>query len=166
MEAHFRRALRVLRVVHEFHKQGHQLMRIAPGMSPSGSSWRCSITPRCNTLRTHGAKLRDWNRLAAHYSSGQGNEYFGWTDAEHDAVKTLVAKFRERMPDIVEACQGTDWQYAGWYVSMLGYAEKEIFPIAYDDWHEEQDPRFLPVVTGQSQLLMPPPGDAEDEPTE
>ena len=166
METHFRRALRVLRIVHEFHKQGYQLMRIAPGMSASGGSWRCSISPRSNILRMHGAKLRDWDRLVAHYSSAQSNEYFGWTDAEHDDVKTLATKFRERMPDIVEASRGIDWQYAGWYVSMLGYAEQELFPIAYADWQEEPNPRFLPLSGGTSELLMPPPGDAEEERTE
>lgn len=166
MEAHFRRALRVLRIVHEFHKQGYQLMRIAPGMSPSGCSWRCSIAPRSNILRSHGAKLRDWDRLAAHYSSAQSNEYFGWSDAEQDDVKTLATKFRDRMPDIVEASRGIDWQYAGWNVSMLGYAEKELFPIAYADWHGELDTRFLPLSGGKSELLMPPPGDAEEEQTE
>ena len=166
MEAHFRRALRVLRIVHEFHKQGYQLMRIAPGMSPSGCSWRCSIAPRSNILRSHGAKLRDWDSLAAHYSSAQSNEYFGWSDAEHDDVKTLATKFCDRMPDIVEASRGIDWQYAGWYVSMLGYAEKELFPIAYADCHVEPDTRFLPFIGGTSELLMPPPGDAEEEQTE
>ena len=163
MEAHFRRALRVLRIVHEFHKQGYQLMRIAPGMSPSGGSWRCSIAPRSNILRSHGAKLRDWQRMAAHYSSAQSNEYFGWADAEHDDVKTLATKFRERMPDIVEASRGIDWEYAGWYVLMLGFAEQELFPIAYTDCHEEANPRFLPLIEGTSELPMPPPGDAEEE---
>ena len=166
MEAHFRRALRVLRIVHEFHKQGYQLMRIAPGMSPSGCSWRCSIAPRSNILRSHGAKLRDWGRLAAHYSSSQSNEYFGWADAEHDDVKTLTTKFRDRMPDIVEASRGIDWEYAGWYVLMLGFAEQELFPIAYTDCHEEANPRFLPLIEGTSELPMPPPGDAEEERTE
>jgi hypothetical protein len=163
MEAHFRRALRVLRIVHEFHKQGYQLMRIAPGMSPSGNSWRCAITPRSNILRTHGAMLRDLGRLVAHYSSSQSNQYFDWPDAEHDDVIALTAKFRERLPEIVEASRGKDWDYAGWYVSMLGCAEKGLFPIAYAEWHGEPDPRFLPVSGGTSELLMPPPGEAEEE---
>lgn len=163
MEAHFRRALRVLRIVHEFHKQGYQLMRIAPGMSPSGGSWRCSIAPRSNILRSHGAMLKSWDRLAALYSSAQDNEYFGWPDAQNDDVKTLVVKFQERMPEIVEASRGTDWEYVGWYVSMLGYAERELFPIAYADWFEQPDKRFLPLIGGRSDLLMPPPGEAEEE---
>lgn len=164
MEAHYRRALRVLRLVHELHKQGYQLLRICPGMSPSGGSWRCSITPRSNILRSHGAMLKDWGRDAAHYSSGQDNEYFGWEDARHDKVQQLAGKFKERLPRIVESSLGDDWNYAGWYVRMLGFAEREKLPVAYADWMMELDPRFLPLTSNENLLLMPPPGDAEDDP--
>lgn len=163
MEAHLRRALRVLRLVHELHKRGYQLLRIAPGMSPSGCHWRCSVSPRSNMLKTHGAKLKDWDRLAAHYTSGQDNEYFGWQDAKHDNVQQLAEKFTERFPEIVDASNADDWEYAGWYVRMLGYAENGYFPIGYADWYgEEPDPRFLPLLGIESDLPMPPPGDAED----
>lgn len=107
--------------------------------------------------------LCDWGRRGAHYSSSQENNYFGWTDAQHDDVKTLAAKFHERMPEIVQASRGIDWEYAGWYVSMLGYAEQGRFPIAYSDWLSPPDPRFLPVTGGRSDLLMPPPGEAVNE---
>jgi hypothetical protein len=166
MEAHFRRALRVLRVVHELHKQGHQLLRIAPGMAPSGLSWRCAISPRFNILKSHGAMLKDFDRCTAHYTSAQENEYFGWRDAKHDDVRQLTAKFSERFPEILEAGQGDDWNYAGWYVKMLGYAERGLFPVAYEDcwgYEDESDPRFLPLTAESSDLPMPPPGDAEDE---
>lgn len=163
VEAQYRRALRVLRLVHELHKQGYQLLRIAPGMAPSGCYWRCAITPRSNILRTHGAMLRDWEHLVAQYSSSQDNEYFGWTDAKHDDVQQLAAKFTDRFGDIVEASRGDDWPYAGWYVRMLGYAEREMFPVAYADWHEKPNPRFMPLWGSESDLPMPPPGDAEDE---
>ena len=162
MEAPQRRALRILRLVHELHKQGCQLLRIVPGMSPSGCYWRCAITPRSNILRSHGAMLGDNERLVAHYTSGQDNEYFGWTDAAQDDVQQLAMKFTERFGDIVAASRGDDWNYAGWYVRMLGYAERELFPVLYADWIEKPDPRFLPLWGGESDLPMPPPGDAED----
>lgn len=161
MEAQQRRALRVLRIVHELHKQGFQLLRIAPGMSASGCHWRCAITPRSNVLESHGAKLVDEDGLVARYTSGQDNEYFGWADAKHDDVKELSEKFSRRFPEIIRAAQGDDWNYAGWYVKMLGYAERGMFPIAYADWYEEPDPRFLPLSGFQSDLPMPPPGDVQ-----
>lgn len=107
--------------------------------------------------------LHDWDQLAAHYTSGQDNEYFGWQDARNDTVQQLAQKFVERFPEIVDAAQGDDWNYAGWYVRMLGYAEQGFFPIAYADWTgEEPDPRFLPLLGRESDLQMPPPGDADE----
>ncbi|XZE35673.1 hypothetical protein SH501x_001176 [Pirellulaceae bacterium SH501] len=97
------------------------------------------------------------------YSSGQSNEYFGWTDAKHDDVKALTATFHERMHEIVQASRGLDWEYAGWYVSMLGYAERGIFPIAHADWPFREDSPYLPATGGEGELLMPPPGEAIEE---
>ena len=162
MEDHQRRALRVLRIVHEFHKQGYQLLRISPGMAPSGCYWRCAITPKSNILRSHGAMLCDWEGLVAPYSSSQDNQYFGWNDAMQDDVKQLATKFRQRFPEIVNSSRGDDWSYTGWYVRMLGYAERGMFPIAYADSNGEPDPRFLTLLGCESDLPMPPPGDAED----
>ena len=159
MQAHLRRALRVLRLVHEFHKREYQLLRIAPGMSPSGCHWRCALTPRSNILRSNGAMIADFDRLTAHYTSGQENQYFGWRDAQYDTVVKLADRFSQRFPEIVEASRGDDWSYSGWYVRMLGYAERGQFPIAYADW-ELDDSRFLPLLGGESDLPLPPPGDA------
>jgi hypothetical protein len=157
-----RRARRVLLMVHELHKRGYQRLRIIPGMSPSGIHWRCTITTRANVLRTHGAAALHFDRDTAHYTSGQENRYFGWKDAISDTARQLADKFLERFPGIVAASHGRDWEYAGWYVEMLGLAERGAFPIAYDDWHEEPDPRWLPTTAGiRSGLPMPPGGDAE-----
>jgi len=106
--------------------------------------------------------LSDDERLVARYTSGQENEYFGWVDAIHDNVRQLATKFTERFSAIVDASRGDDWEYAGWYVRMLGYAERELFPVSYADWYEEPDHCFLPLWGGESDLPMPPPGDAKD----
>lgn len=164
MEPPERWALRVLRLVHELHKQGYQLLRIAPGMSMSGCHWRCAVIPKSNVLKNHGAMVKDFRRVTAHYSSAQRNAYFGWMDAQIDTAQQLAVKFVKRFPQIVEASLGDDSSYADWYVQMLGYAEQARFPIAYADWGEWPDERFLPLTRGDSDLPMPPPGDAEQEP--
>lgn len=106
--------------------------------------------------------ISDWDRSTPHYKSGQDNEYFGWHDAKHDNVQQLAQKFAERFPEIVAAAKGDDWNYAGWCVRMLGYAENGNFPVAFADWAgKESDPRFLPLLGTESDLLMPPPGDSE-----
>ena len=102
------------------------------------------------------------SRSAAHYTSAQGKWFFGWKDAEYDDAKQLATKFIQRFAEIAIASRGDDWSYAGWYVRMLGYAERGMFPAAYADWYEEPDPRFLPLWGYDSDLPMPPPGGAED----
>jgi len=87
-------------MVHELHKLGYQKLRIVPGMSPSGMWWRCSITPVTNILPQNGARSKEWDTDAAHYSSSQENVYFGWEDTQHDTARQLAAKFVERFPAI------------------------------------------------------------------
>lgn len=141
-------ALRVLLMVHELHKRGHQRLRILPGMAPSGLYWRCSIWP----LEPHaGAE-------AARYTSGMKNRYFGWDDAENDGAPQLADKFAARFPGLVAQGAGPDWRYAGWYVAMLGFAERGHFPVAYDDWYGEAPPYW--AKDGERLLPFPPP--AED----
>ena len=164
-----RRAQRVLLMVHELHKRGYQRLRIVPGVSPSGAYWRCSVTPITNTLTTHGALFRDYDRDAAHYTSGMENRYFDWRDAEQDTARRLASKFVERFPDITAKGLGRDWAYAGWYAEMLGLAERGCLPIAYADWYPgEHDERSLqlhcspdaPPELRDVRLPLPPPGEA------
>jgi hypothetical protein len=161
-----RRAQRVLLIVHELHKLGYQRLRIAPGMSSSGMHWRCSVSHIGNILSTHGARLRDFDRDSAHYTSAQNNAYFDWKDASRDTARQLAAKFLERFPGIAKKGKGQDWPYAGWYVQMLGFAERGAFPVAYADWYSEPSPEWLPTTEGfQSGLPMPPGGEAEPDRT-
>jgi hypothetical protein len=157
-----RRALRVLRMVHELHKLGYQRLRIVPGMSPSGCFWRCSVTHIGNILKTHGAMCWHFDRDMAYYSSGQMSDYFGWVDAHQATVQQLAARFLERFPEIARRGQGLDWSYAGWYVQMLGFAERGEFAVAYADWYHAPDPRWLPTTARtDSGLPVPPGGEAE-----
>ena len=159
-----RRAARVLRMVHELHKRGYQLLRICPGMAPSGLYWRCSVTVKANILTNHGAMSQEFDRHAVHYSTGDENHYFGWTDAGADTAWQLADKFELRFPELLELAKGRDWPYVGWFVEMLGLAEKGIFPIAYSDYGSTSTPRYLETVGGAPECLpMPPGGDAMPE---
>jgi hypothetical protein len=157
-----RRAVRVLRMVHHLHKLGYQRVRIVPGLSPSGCHWRCSVTHIRNILKSNGAMPRDFHREMAHYTTGQKNAYFGWDDARQDTVEQLATRFIERFPDLVRQGRGLDWPYAGWYVQMLGFAEKGALPVAYADCFPRPDPSWLPTTKGaDSGLPMPPGGEAD-----
>ena len=163
---HDNHPLQVILMVHELHKLGYQRMRIAPGMSASGMHWRCAVTHLGNIQRTHGAKACRDNGMAnrpdgesAFYTSGQGNEYFGWKDSKEDTPRQLADKFIARFPRLANLACGQDWAYAGWFVLMLGLAEKGFGPVAYADWYETPDPRWLPTTGDDTRLPMPPGGE-------
>lgn len=166
--AHERRSLRVLMMVHELHKAGYQRLRIFPGISPSGCSWRCAVTPVTNILKRNGALAKSWNDQIASYSSADGNRFFGWKDSQNDTARQLASKFVDRFPTIARAGEGEDWAYVGWYVQMLGHAEHGDFPMAYADFSSAgrlPPPRALPTTRHwcNSKLPLPPVGLAEGE---
>lgn len=150
-------ALNVLFMVHELHKIGYQRLRIQPGVSPSGCHWRCAITPVTNILTSHGAMALDAGECV-NYNTGMYDNYFGWQDAKQDSAYQLSVKFKQRFPKITHASFGTDWSYAGWYVQMLGFAERGCLPVAYADWCGKE-PGYLARDT-QGELPFPPPGKA------
>lgn len=103
-----------------------------------------------------------WGGADAFYTSGAERNYFGWQDARDDTPAELASKFVERFPEVAEAGRGSDWKYAGWYLEMLAKASVGEFPVAYADWDEEPDPRWLPTTAGiDSGLPMPPPGESD-----
>lgn len=162
-----RRALRVLAMVAELHKRGFQRARISPGMASSGMNWRCTVTSADNTLRSNGALIARFDdRWCAAYTTGKDDQYFGWKDAEGSTARHLADLFIERYPIIAERSLGEDWPYAGWYVQMLGLAEQGFFPVAYDDYPEDQSSGLLNTINlgdaGRSPDLPRPPGGLTD----
>jgi hypothetical protein len=127
------------------------------------------VTPVSNIERENGAIARDKVRLVAGHGEAMSNHYFGWGDAETDTARELASKFIERFPEIAREAIGEDWAYVGWYVQMLGFAERGDFPVAFDDSFgcQSPDPRWLPTSRGlekmdptASHLPMPPRGEA------
>ena len=146
-----RRFQRVLRMVAELHKHGYQRLRIVPRSAGRG----IGIAPR--TWITGGTLAEGHDRQAAWYSIADTNRYFGWTDAAEDDARALAAKFVSRFPHLVEAARGRDWQYAGWYAEMLGWAERGRLP--YSGEHAEGR-----ETAGRAACLLPaaPSGDDTD----
>ncbi|MCE9557649.1 MAG: hypothetical protein K8R88_01740 [Armatimonadetes bacterium] len=149
---HIKRAQRVLLMVHELHKQGYQRLRIAPGYADPGG-WQCAFTPVSNVQIAHGALLVNPDE-AAHYVTGQANYYFDWRDSDQNSARHLAIKFTQRFPKIAKASLGRDWSYAGWYVEMLGFAEQDVFPMAYGG----EEGCLARIETRE--LPYPPPGEA------
>lgn len=144
-------AYRVLLMVHELHKWGYQRLRINPGLAPSGLYWRCSIIP---------AARAGTSSPIARYTTGMMNRYFDWDDAARDSAPQLAEKFVARFPELVAAGVGSDWRYAGWYVEMLGFAERGHFPVAYADWYGDAPPYL--ARDGDRLLPFPPPVEPQE----
>lgn len=158
---------KVLMMVSDLHRRGYQRLRIAPGLSPGGEHWRCSITPITNISNKHGARLVDWEHLSAHYTSGAGAKYFDWSYAANLDPAKLALRFIEEFPLIVEAGRGSDWGYAGWYQEMLGLTHPDYLPIAYRDEGCPKD-RLL-AIGNKGEIIdipLPPPGDCVEPPAE
>ncbi|MES2833677.1 MAG: hypothetical protein V4707_03090 [Pseudomonadota bacterium] len=122
----FRRCARVVAMVNELHKVGYQKIRAIPQEAPNGSQWRCNITYAAN-VEPDGFTLKKYyvedEGHVAHYSTGQGADYFGWTDASSLSARELAVLFLKRYPLIMELGQGRDWLYAGWLTDFMGLME-------------------------------------------
>jgi hypothetical protein len=142
-EPAFRSAGRLISMVHELHKAGYQRIRICPGMAPNGIHWRCVITVADNTADNGYSILHHMpDDLVARYTSGQGDDYFGWTDVKGLSARELAVRFIQRFPKLVEAGQGRDWAYAGWLTDVLGRVEQGgsgDFPVFYADYPLDND---------------------------
>jgi hypothetical protein len=181
-EAHIRRAVRVLSMVGELHKQGYQRLRVMPYMAPSGLAWRCTIAAADLFYRNHGAILKQFGAFdddnqasadIARYTSGQDNHYFDWADAEQDNARSLADKFVRRFQKLSDQGKGFDYGYSGWYLRLLGLAEAgwlpivsaDCVPVVYDrvplsDFRPEKgelEAREEPI------LPLPPPGELKQD---
>ena len=155
---------KVLLMVGELHRQGYQRLRIAPGLSPNGEHWRCAVTPVTNILIKHGARWVDPEHLSAHYTTGDGAKYFGWSYAANLDVAKLAKRFVDEFPLIAGAGQGSDCGYAGWYQEMLGLTQPDLLPVAYREEANCPNDRLLtvgPQGEGKS-IPLPPPGEGAE----
>jgi hypothetical protein len=112
---------------------------------------------------TGGCQILDWN-LAAIYTSGDENRYFGWEDCHGDTARQLATKFVVRFPTICARGKGADWPYAGWYVHVLGIAEQGALPDALSEYFNAITAGYLETITAgafgpanHETLPLPPP---------
>src|SRR4051812_16076339 len=73
---------RVLYMVQRLHERGYERLRIAPGWSASGVSWRCALASADDISHQHGAQLDNPRSAQPEYTSEMRTAYFGWTDAD------------------------------------------------------------------------------------
>ena len=141
----FRRFERVLQMVHELHKVGYQGLRLCTQYH-DGISYRIHIAP--SVLLTHDARsnvmisvfdndypiaaAEPFNHrlaLAAHYTTGDNDRYFGWQDGPGSNARNLANKFIERFPRLSELAFMEDWAYSGWLSRLIGEVEGGWTPL-------------------------------------
>lgn len=138
----------VVEMVHELHKAGYQLLRISPGLSPSGIHWRCPITCAAN-VKPDGFSVINSDTasgLFVPYTSAEPG-CFGWADAEHMVARELAARFLSEFQPLAQAGFGRDWPYAGWLTEVLGVVERgntKEYPIFYADYPLDPDVQSVP----------------------
>lgn len=109
--------------------------------------------------------MKEWD-LSAHYTSGQGSQYFGWTDRTHSRPIDLARTFIQRFPQIAQDGFGADWDYAGCYAWMMHLTYPDSFPYtyAYAYAYGEMSIDSLPTMGPKSaQIPLPPPGEAVEQ---
>ena len=147
---------RLLYMVSELHDMGYQQLRIAPAVAPSGLFWRLSICAAANTRPDHGAEMKDFDG-GAHYSSGAGDEYFGWLDTVDDSAAELAEKFVERFPELATEGRGDDPDYVRWYKEMLERTEPDGLLYVSADWPTPRDHMILFHGSRDIEIPLPPP---------
>lgn len=135
--------IRVLSMVNELHKAGYQRIRISPGLSASGMSWRCAITAAKNIEPDgFGILLRDEEPgTVARYNTGQEARYFGWKGLEDFNPRELAMRFLKEYPLIAKGGIGRDWAYAGWLTEIIGIAEqggRDDILVLYSDYGSDE----------------------------
>lgn len=153
-----RRSLRLLRAVHELHKQGYQNLAVFTGIAPSGFYWRLELIPHnlliCDTEGNLDSLQVYHPSNPIHSSGTSGNQYFNWKDGSTATVVELAELIKHRYSTFLAKCVGYNFEYAGWYVTMLGIAEKGDLPVMYQDYYRVSRTHIL--TTGQSKVPMPP----------
>ena len=166
---------RLLLMLRELHRMGHERLRAVTGLSHSGCDWRLQITPAIGVAlpgknvdfiarENRGVAVGDWVVYAGEnfvcystcwISAEHADQCFGWTDAADDSPCQLAAKFVKRFPAVVEDGKGSDPDYARWYADMIEATEPEGLIYMYADWELPSD--HIPVLNMDGMRVPPPP---------
>jgi hypothetical protein len=130
-QSDLRRYVRVLAMVGEIHKAGYQRIRVIPSKMRGTGVLKLYITHYEN-IDSIISIIR--NSETACYSTSDGKNFFGWSDAADMSARQLASHFLDRYPEIAERGKGRDWAYAGWFLEIIGQAEQGDPVILQADW--------------------------------
>lgn len=122
-----RHATRLLLMVSELHKRGLQGLRVVPSMTERPFQWTCHIVLRAVMEPGHGSYGRLEMGSSLPYNSAV-DEYV-WSDRPGSSARELADQLEaSSLSSWLEGARLDDFEYAGWFLKMLGMAESGYFP--------------------------------------
>jgi len=153
-----RRCMRLLNAINELHRQGYQNLACYCYKSPSGFHWRLELKHFDDLYVDLKGEIKQFHyhdaEQATHSSGENGNDYFGWDDAKKTNAYQLAELIKRRFPRLLASCKGSNFEYVGWFVYMLGQAEKERLPVFFLEYN---DPHKGKIFSTESQVLLTAP---------
>jgi hypothetical protein len=111
--------------------------------------------------------------LAAIYTTGDQDKYFGWQDGPGSNARHLANKFIERFPRLSELAFMEDWAYSGWLSRLIGEIECGWYPrpsgqveARYDSYSNENSESYMvddPSLIDRSDFMILLPYFVKDE---
>lgn len=136
-------AYEIVMIVHELHKRGYEQLRLLPGMSPSGCSWRWMIYPK--------VLMKD-NRFE-HHGDFVPFECLNGSSGDSKPKEIHVEQFLQEHADFLELAKGEDKEYVKWFQTIDDHVQQGDFPIAFEEYFPFEQWGFL---NSKEELTYPP----------
>lgn len=154
-----RRSARLLNAVHELHKQGYQNLACFCYINGSDGAWSIKLAPFSEIYVAQNGEIAITEEgmfgNPSHSSGNGGNQYFGWNDGDRANARELADLIKRRFSNCLERCQGENFEYAGWFTYMLGFAERGALPVFSRD--DIKSVRGKVYTTDNSIMINSPP---------
>ncbi len=124
--------LRILQGVRLLHRHGYHRLRILPGLSPSGMSWRIAITNADNLDDDWDDPRVIDDGSALLYTTGRGTEFAGGEVTVTSTPESVAELILHALPEIPVSEDDPD--YVSWFAELVRRCEQsKCLPVAYAD---------------------------------
>jgi hypothetical protein len=147
-------AYEIVMIVHELHQRGYEQLRLFPGMSPNGCSWRWAVYPK--------VLMKDNNLFERHSDCMPFDCPYGSTGValpEEGEVMKTANDFMREYESYVNLAKGNDKEYVEWYKAIVEHAKNEDFPIAFEEFFDAKQWKFMKGEALQYPPFLPAPID-------
>ena len=140
-------AYEIVMIVHELHKRGYEQLRLFPGLSPSGGSWRWMVYPKVligdNLYCEH-------NHDSLPFECPHGST----ADDRPNPRRPLIGAddFIKEYGSYVALAKGNDVEYVRWFENIVNHAKNYDYPIAFAEYFNAEQWKF----TSGEKLSYPP----------